>query len=187
MKSKSIAVLLIGGILMLSSLAMASTQVQSIDKLLSEQKFFEALVAIHQLFIEVWNKSPLKIVNMRFVNKVDSVGMYEQRKTDVFKPEEKMLVYIRPVGYTLFKKDGKYRFGVILSVALLNAKGEKIFERKGWGKFLWASYIPNTEMYLRVRMTFEGIRPGKYTLRIVLSDLFSDKVASGELPFVVSE
>ncbi len=188
MRTRIISVLVVSGILFLSSLAMASTEVQNIDKLLSEQKFFEALEAIHHLFIEVWNKSPLKITKILFVSKAArGVGVYEARKNNVFKPGEEMLIYIRPVGYTLFKRDNKYRFGFILGATLFDADGRKIFQRKGWGKFLWSSYAPNTEIYVNFRIRFKGIKPGKYVLSIMLSDLFSEKTTSAKLPFVVSD
>jgi hypothetical protein len=135
-----------------------------------------------------WEASPMQIDNAMFVtDKAPSYGAFAKRSTNVFKPGEDMIAYVEPKNFH-WQEDGTggFTFGVVVDAAILNDKGEVIYEKlKSMGPLSFASREHVQELMLNLTFTLTGAPAGDYTLRYTVHDTNGPKSAIVALPFKV--
>jgi hypothetical protein len=139
-------------------------------------------------FDAAWEASPMVIQNGMFVTqKAASYGSFTPRPNNVFKSGEDLLIYAEPKYYK-WASDAKdsFSFGVVIDAAILDDKGNTIFEQlKSMGPLTFQSREQVSEMMLNLSFSLTGAAPGDYTLRYTFHDVNGPKSAILSLPFKI--
>src|SRR5438105_1187781 len=78
--------------------------------------------------LEAWEKMPLGVRRALFENqRAEGFGQYEERSSNVFKPGEKLIAYVEPVGYG-FKEvgPGSFEFGFNVDFLIKSPDGKML-------------------------------------------------------------
>jgi len=139
--------------------------------------------------IEAWQKTPLTARCAVFVSKhPDGFGQFAERKSNVFKPGEKLVAYVEPVGYGWRNAgDGAFQFGFDVDFLIKSRDGKILAGQENFAKLAETSQRRNREFNMTLTMSVDGARPGDYVLEYKLRDIASDKSAVIELPFTIAE
>jgi hypothetical protein len=136
-----------------------------------------------------WEANPLQIENAMFVtSKAPGYGMFEKRSTNVFKPGEDLITYVEPKNFR-WKEEGAngYSIGLVVDAALLNDKGEVIYEKlNSMGPLGYVSHDRVREWDVNMTFTLSGAPAGDYTLRYTFHDANGPKTAVISLPFKIA-
>ena len=152
-----------------------------------EQNYFAAYENLHSALEVFWQKTPLLLLNVRFVRGEDnSYGIYEPRDNNSFASGEKLYLYLEPIGYA-FKKNpnGYYEFGFTADFTLEDDDGNDLGGQKRFADLSFNSWNHNTEVALTFTYTFTGFDKGKYKVITHVSDANSSKSATVEKWFYV--
>jgi hypothetical protein len=139
--------------------------------------------------VEAWQKTPLTIRRAVFVSEhPDGFGEFVARTSNVFKPGEKLVAYVEPVGYA-WKENGKdsFDFGFNVDFLIKSPDGKIIAGQEDFAKLKQTSHARNREFMLTLTMSLDGARPADYILEYKLRDIASDKSAIVSLPFKIAE
>ncbi|MCS7233242.1 MAG: hypothetical protein N3C62_03620 [Synergistetes bacterium] len=143
-----------------------------VKQLFSKGDYKNALLKARELYLSIWNKSPLFYSKAILVeNEPEGVGMYIEKKDNKFAEGDPIYIYVEPMGYTVNKKGETYSFGLIADFAILDNEGNHLYEKKNFGTWSMESKDFNTEFFLFLRYSFTGIKPGKYRIITTLRDI----------------
>ncbi|KUK13394.1 MAG: hypothetical protein H5T91_08205 [Synergistetes bacterium] len=176
---KTLTILLFSLFLAIANISWAQTENQNINSLAEEIKqlfskgdYKAALIKSRELYLAIWNKSPLFYSKAVLVeNEPEGVGLYVERKNNKFTEGDPIYIYVEPMGYTVVKKGDNYSFGLAADFAILDSEGNHLYEKKNFGTWSMESKNFNTEFFLFLRYSFTGIRPGKYRIITTLRDI----------------
>lgn len=160
-------------------IAWAQSESQNVNALTDEIKglfakgdFKNALIKAKELYLTIWNKSPLFYLKAVLVeNEPEGVGLYAEKKNNKFSEGDPIYIYVEPIGYTVVKKGENYLFGLAADFAILDNEGNHLYEKKNFGTWSMESKNFNTEFFLFLRYSFTGLKPGKYRIITTLRDL----------------
>ncbi|KQS63190.1 hypothetical protein ASG39_14795 [Rhizobium sp. Leaf371] len=115
-------------------------------------------------------------------------GMFEPRPNSVFKPGEKIVAYIEPLGLTWKPASTPDRLETRFSVDfdLLDDKGAVLGSQKAFGNFIFNGVSKNSEIFATLTLDVSEAPVGAYVLRYHLNDTHSGKTASVDLPFSIA-
>lgn len=171
-------------ILIWSPLAAAGPVVDAATKaeaLAAEGKTVEALDALDQAADAVWTAGPLAFRKVVLVDSTSEGGIYEARSDSTFKPDDKLSVYVEPVGYGY----GDGSIGFTADLALKNATGQTLSETADVFSLSAPLAAGRRELSLTISFKVPFLRPGDYTAIITMHDQNSDKSGRFEVPFSV--
>lgn len=139
--------------------------------------------------VEVWQKTPLTVRHAVFVSKhPDGFGEFVERKSNVFKPGEKLVAYVEPVGYGWKEAGGgTFEFGFAVDFLVKTPDGRVLAGQENFANLAQQSHARNREFMLTLTMNVDGAPPGDYVLEYKLRDIASDKSAVIDLPFKIAE
>lgn len=151
-------------------------------------KNLEAYDAMRKAARQVWDSGPLLFRKAIFVTKApDGFGIYDARPDAVFKPGEKLFIYVEPVGFTWEEKDGLNHAQLVADLVLKDGEGTVVGEQEGFGTFTFDSREENMEVITSLTIDFTEAPVGKYAAELKFTDTLGDKSASFELPFEIKE
>lgn len=149
-------------------------------------KNLEAFDAMRKGALQVWTSGPLLFRKAIFVTKAPAgFGIYDPRPDSVFKPGEKLFIYVEPVGFTWKEKNGLNHAQIVADLVLKDEEGTVLGEQKGFGTFTFDSREENMEVMTALTIDFTEAPPGKYTAELKFTDTEGDKSATFELPFEI--
>jgi hypothetical protein len=106
---------------------------------------------------------------------IDGYDDYEVLPGAALTSDEKLLVYYRPLHYTVKRKSGSYQIHLTQD-GVIRRRGQKpVLRRKD--KVLDAEYKsqePPGPRYLRNSVSVKGLEPGEYELEIILHDQLAE-------------
>jgi hypothetical protein len=159
--------------------AAGATQAQSLEEI--DRR--EAAVA------EAWQKMPLTIRRAVFVaERPKGFGQFTGRNSNVFKPGEKLVAYVEPVGYGW--KDtgnGNFEFGFAVDFLIKSSDGKILTGQENFANLVEKGQRRNREFMVTLTMNVSGAPAGDYVLEYKLRDLASDKSAVINLPFQIEK
>ena len=151
-------------------------------------KNLDAYETTRKATLKVWNSGPLLFRKALFVSgRPGGFGVYDPRPDNVFKPGEKLVIYVEPVGFTWQPKDGLNHAQLVVDLALKDGEGNVVAQQQGFGNFSFDSREQNMETMTAVTIDFGDAPAGKYTAELTFHDTVGDKSASFELPFEIKE
>ncbi len=149
-------------------------------------KPLQAFDTMRETTLILWRQSPLLFRNARFVAEQPSgFGIYQPKKKNVFKPGEKLIAYVEPVGFTWKSEGGLYRALMVADLIIRTGEGKVIAGQKEFGTFKFESHEQNMEVMAVLTVDFSGAQKGKYVLECQVPDKLSAKKGSFELPFEI--
>ena len=158
------------------------------DSDVKDGKNLDAYDVMRKATLQVWNAGPLLFRKALFVSGNPSgFGVYDPRPDNVFKPGEKLVIYVEPVGFTWQPKNGLNHAQLVVDLALKNSEGNVVAEQQGFGTFTFDSHEQNMEHMTAMTIDFGEAPAGKYSAELTFHDTVGDKSASVELPFEVKE
>ncbi len=140
-----------------------------------------------------WDAAPLSFRTATFVTKAATAsGQYTPRASSTFKPDEALIVYAEPVGYTFStasdgKDVGSHRFALSAGYELRNPGGQILAKGENFAKFAGESRNRQREFQTSLTFHFNGVPQGSYILQVTFNDDLSDKSAKIQLPFEISD
>ncbi len=151
-------------------------------------KDLEAYETLRKAALKLWRESPLLFRRAVFVNKApQGFGIYDPRANNVFKPGEKLFIYVEPVGFTWKKRDGLRHAELVADLVLKDAEGTVLAEQEGFGTFTFDSRDQNMEVMTALTIDFTEAPEGTYTAALKFTDTLGKKSATFELPFEVKK
>ena len=149
-------------------------------------KHLEAYGVMRKATLKLWNESPLAFRKSLFVTgEPGGFGIYDPRPDNVFKPGEKLVIYVEPVGFTWQPKDGLNHAELVADLVLKDGEGTVVAEQEGFGTFTFDSHEQNMEIMSVLTVDFTDAPAGKYIAVLKFTDKPGDKSASFELPFEI--
>lgn len=115
-------------------------------------------------------------------------GMFEPRQNSVFKPGEKIVAYIEPLGLTWKPASvpNKTETRFTVDFDLLDAGGTVLGSQKAFGNFVFSGVSKNAEIFATLTLDVSEAPVGNYVLRYHLNDTNSGKTAAVDLPFSIA-
>jgi hypothetical protein len=179
--------------LVVSTGAQVPAHAQSVQELAksatSEAKrgnHLEAYNTIRKAALRIWEQGPLLFREALFVKAAPTgYGIYDPRPNTVFKPGEKLFIYVEPVGFTWKKEGGLNHAELVSDLILKDSEGKVLGEQAGFGTFTFNSRDNNMEVMTSLTIDFTEAPVGKYMAELKFTDKLGDKSASFELPFEI--
>lgn len=149
-------------------------------------KDLEAYNTIREAALKIWERSPLLFREALFVKSAPTgYGIYDPRPNNVFKPGEKLFIYVEPVGFTWQEKSGLNHAELVSDLVLKDEEGTVLGEQAGFGTFTFDSRDKNLEVMTALTIDFTEAPAGKYVAELKFTDKLGKKSASFELPFEI--
>ncbi|WP_288196789.1 hypothetical protein [uncultured Pleomorphomonas sp.] len=162
-------------------------EAKAAEALLAEGKAVEALASLEAAFNAAWDAAPLGFSEATFVTgKPAGFGIYATRPNSVFQPDEQMLVYAEPFGYSFGKEGDLFKIDFSADFELRTPRGQILHAQKDFASLDMVSRRRNKEVQVYIVYNFKGLKPGDYVLVTKLSDRNSEKKGEFELPFTIA-
>jgi hypothetical protein len=137
----------------------------------------------------LWQAMPLAVKNIRHVESAEGVGIYVERASHAYRPGEKIVLYMEPIGYG-YGSDGLGNSVIALSVDLtvFTQSGESLGTVENISQIRLASHTRNRELFFKLHLTLEqdSLPAGKYRAEFVMHDANSDKKATFSTDFEIT-
>jgi hypothetical protein len=159
---------------------------QRAEALQAEGKTAEALGALDEAMTTVWTQGPLAFKKVVLVDSVGGLGTYSERPNRTFRPDEKLKVYVEPVGYGFGTAGSAAKIGFTADLTIENTTGQVLTEAKDLFSISVDSAPDRREFGMTLAFGVPYLRPGDYIASFTVHDQNSSKVGSFELPFSVS-
>ena len=176
------------GLLASVSTAAAGPAVDAATKaeaLIVEGKPVEALDAFDAAYEALWNVMPLGFRNVRLVDSSEGYGVYEERADRSYRADDRMAVYVEPVGYSYAETPDGYSIDLKTSLEIRDADGRTVADAED----LWTGSLEtrrrNREFNMTLSYVVPFMRPGDYVGVFTVRDGHSEKTGSFEVPFTV--
>ena len=100
------------------------------EALVTEGKTTEALDAFDAAYEALWNFMPLGFRNVHLVESSAGYGIYEEQADRSFRADERMAVYVEPVGYSYAETGDGYAIDLKTSLEIRDTDGRVVAEAK---------------------------------------------------------
>jgi hypothetical protein len=145
-----------------------------------------ALNALDDAVGIVWDAGPLAFRKVAVVDGASGYGIYAMRADSTFRPDEKLTVYVEPVGFGYGSSDGAASIGFTADLAIENATGQVLSETDDVFSLSTPSAPDKREFYMSLSFTVPYLRPGDYNAIFTVHDQNSDKTGTFEVPFSIA-
>ena len=175
-------------ILSLSSLAAAGPIVDAATRAEAANmagKTVEALEALDEAVEAVWSESPLAFRKVVLVDSSGGYGVYDERTEKTFRPDEKMMIYVEPVGFGYGGSGTSSKIGFNADLAIQNDTGQVLGESKDIFALSTPSQPGKREFSMTLTFGVPFLRPGEYKAVFTVRDQNSDKSGTFEVPFTL--
>ncbi|KQS88465.1 MULTISPECIES: hypothetical protein [unclassified Rhizobium] len=133
-------------------------------------------------------KLPFSIAKAVFVKaSPDGYARYDLRDGSSFKPGEKLISYIEPIGLSWkpAPAGSKKQSHFSVDMDILSITGEQLASQKAIGEYTFASLVPNQEIYATLTTDVSGGAAGDYILRFRFNDLNNGKSTTVDQKFTI--
>jgi hypothetical protein len=163
----------------------ADTAVRA-EALQAEGDDMGALEALDDAIAAVWAESPLMFRKVALVDSVGGLGTYDERGNRTFRPDEKLKVYVEPVGYGFGGSGETAKIGFTTDLTIENMTGQVLTEEKNLFSISVDSAPGRREFGMTLSFGVPYLRPGEYIARFTVRDQNSQKSGSFDVPFAVA-
>jgi hypothetical protein len=159
---------------------------QRAETLQAEGRIAEAYDALHEALDALWAEAPLAFRKVVLVDSVGGLGTYAARSGSTFKPDEKLRVYVEPVGFGHAASGGAAKIGFNTDLAVENTTGQVLTNVKDLFSISVDSAPDRHEFGMTLSFGVPYLRPGDYKAVFTVRDQNSPKTGSFEVPFSVA-
>jgi hypothetical protein len=156
------------------------------EALQAQGETVQALDALDEAVDAIWTASPLTFRKVVVVNSSAGFGVYEEHTDTTFKPDEKMMIYVEPVGFGYGSSGGSTSIGFKADLAIENTTGQVLGEAKD----VFSLSTPGTPKKREFSMTLSFgvpfLRPGEYKAVFTVHDQNSTKTGTFDVPFTIA-
>ena len=154
------------------------------EALQADGKTVEALEALDEAVTTVWQEGPLAFRNVAVVESASGFGVYEENSDPTYRPDERLTVYVEPVGFGY--GSGEETISMTVDLALENATGQVLTETDDVFSISASAPEGKREFYMALTFEVPFLRPGEYKATFTVQDQNSDKIGSFEVPFSIA-
>ena len=131
-------------------------------------------------YLSAWNRSGFHSQFDTFVDSVEAYGIYQEHRSNIFRPGEDIILYAEPVGFSHvpvnINNTKLYLINLTASIILSDTQGNILFGRENVPVLDIVSHTQNTEMFARLRVGQSSpFPPGGYVIKYILTDVPSGK------------
>lgn len=156
------------------------------ESLQANGKPIEAIDALNEALDAVWSEMPLSFRNVTIVSAPPRQGIVRKRDDATFKPDEKLMVHIEPVGYGYGRLGGVTRIGFTADLAIENSTGQVLAETRNIFSLSRPSTPKGREFSMTVSFAVPYLRPGEHKAVFTIRDQNSSKTGTIEIPFAIA-
>jgi hypothetical protein len=156
------------------------------EALQAESKIVEALDALGEAVEAIWTGAPLAFRTVAVVDSARGFGVYQERADPTYRPDEKLTVYVEPVGFGYGSAEGAAAIGFTADLAIENATGEVLSDTKDVFSLSVPGGAGKREFYMALTFEVPYLRPGAYNAVFTVHDQNSDKSGSFEVAFNIA-
>jgi hypothetical protein len=152
-----------------------------------KQRAAGSLVHLDAARAKLAELATLQVRNLTFVDSVDGYGLYEVHEAARFKPGDQVNLYAEVDNFRSESTKDGYRTALATSYEVVDPQGHRVD----------GAQFPEVEDICRnQRRDFHmqygvalptRIYPGKYELRLIITDQLSNKIGQATLPFEIVE
>jgi hypothetical protein len=150
------------------------------------QKGISDLNDAREQLLLAWNRTGFRDKFDTYVNSADGYGVYEEHKSNLFKPGEPIVLYVEPVGFTHLPIDGGdngtnnnvklYLIKMTAAIVLSDKQGNILLGKENIPLLNVISHNKNTELFMNLRVTQSSPFPaGEYVISYTVTDVPSGK------------
>ncbi len=183
---------LIGFLLMNSVLSVLAspieTSIQKATEYLQQEYFNEAIKELETALVLIRQKANLEFNKVQFVkNESQGYGLYQPRENNIFSSGETFFIYGEPKNYTIKQiEQDLYEIYLKEDFYILDKENNILFGQIDFFEFRTQSRSPNSEIIFTNTITQEpAFPPGEYKFRLVLKDVYSQRVVEITLDFEI--
>jgi hypothetical protein len=156
------------------------------EALQAEGKIVEALHALAEAVDAVWSGGPLAFRKVAVVDSATGFGLYQERADPTYRPDEKLTVYVEPVGFGYGSAEGAASIGFTADLAIQNASGQVLSDSKDVFSLSAPSGAGKREFYMALTFGVPYLRPGAYKAVFTVHDQNSEKSGGFEVAFNIA-
>jgi len=137
-------------------------------------------IKAREQYLRSWEQSNFSSEFATFVipNSVNGYGIYDEHRSNIFKPGEPIVLYVEPIGFThkkLTDESGNALYKLIPSV-IISSKIDNKSASIDFPQFAFTSHRKNTEAELTITVTQNTPIPeGEYKILYTIKDAQSNK------------
>ena len=162
--------------------------IQKATEYLQEEQFNSAIEELETALNLIRQKASLEFNKVQFVKEESQgYGLYQPRENNIYSSGETFLIYGEPKNYMIRKTaEGLHEIYLKEDFYILDRENNVLFGQVDFGEFHHKSRSPNSEIIFTNTITQEpAFPPGEYRFRLVLKDVFSQRVAEVTLDFII--
>ena len=156
------------------------------EALQAQGETVQALDALDAAVDAIWTAGPLVFRKVVVVSSSAGHGTYQESSDTTFKPDEKMRIYVEPVGYGYGMIGGGTRIGFKADLAIENTTGQVLGEAKDVFSLSAPSTPKKREFSMTLSFGVPFLRPGEYKAVFTVHDQNSTKTGTFAVPFTIA-
>ena len=157
---------------------------QEAESLLARGRVVEAIDALDEAAVALWERSPLVFRRGIWVAEAAGYGVYTPRPNGNFAPGEPMQVYAEPVGFGWRRNGELYVTDIAADVVFRSPAGKELYRKDEFQLLQLSSRVRNREFMCNFTYSLTGVPKGDY-IATTLRDRVSGKTGSFTFPFTI--
>lgn len=163
-----------------------AAQLRRAQEAASAGRSTEALDALDEAAVQIWERMPLTIRRATFVaEEPQGYGVFNPRDSSTFQAGQPLLVYVELNGQGWRRSGDLFRTDIVLDFELRTKEGQPLVAQQAFNTIATASRRRNREFFVYVTYSFSGVEPGDYVVRTTVRDRAGNKQTSFDLSFTV--
>jgi hypothetical protein len=149
----------------------------------------EELVQAENKVYDAWQNLPLTQRRVLFEQEKSlGYGIFKERDGNTFKPGEKLITYVEPIGYGWKNlPDHMFETNFVVDLTIKTDKGDVLADQKGFLKNVLQSHNAAMEFSMDFSLSLTGTPPGAYVVTYTIHDVNSGQDSSFDQDFVIAE
>jgi len=137
------------------------------------------IAALQDAVADAWQNMPLTQRKVAFVTADPiSYGSYDERRSNVFRPGEKIITYVEPIGFTWAKNsDSTFRYGLSVDMLVKRSDGKILEGQAKVVDLVKNSHVRNQELMLVLSLSLNDVEADDYVVEYTLHDSQSNKTS----------
>jgi len=152
-----------------------------------KDKSIEAINTARAAVVEALSRAPLGFRRILFVSAIpEGFAAYQPRATNIFAPDEPLVVYTEPIGVAWTKDGDEFSSKLVVDFEIRLPDGKVIAGQRGFGEFALSAREAPLDFMTHIKLDVTGAPAGSYILGLTIHDTKSGKSTVTDLPFEIN-